>query len=105
MDQVEAYQIAFQKKFDAKSQVEKVISKAQDLLVALRGNAWRYANVLGTPMPDSNLKNTAVDLSQWPTAEQIRGAISTFHQAQAEAQKLWNDLPQNRQMGLSPPSN
>lgn len=47
--------------------------------------------------------HAAHDLSRWPSAETLRGALTALNAAFAVCHEKWGDVPHERQAGLAKP--
>src|SRR5271155_1663382 len=90
MDEVEKYQAAYKAASDASRDVTAMIRSikkaSQDL------DYWRSC-VIKDDAIRAATGTQEIDLSNWPSAPQLRDAIANWHRTRALVDQAWSEIP------------
>jgi len=104
-DPIGDYQGALQRLEEAQRHAERYVQTISEAARAL--NDWRNTSVsnvegIGFSVEVSRSPHT-INASNWPTAEQLARALTTWHGVMGDVSDTWRRIPAERRTGLNPP--
>lgn len=100
---IRAYQEALQKLEVVQHQAVNLASIVVRASEALEH--WQEVTVSNSGIrfpPEAHVYS--IDAKTWPTAQQLGEVLSSWHQMRHEMRNKWSAVPQDRRVGLRPPS-
>jgi len=103
-DPVAAYQDALSKLKSATAATEAVVRVVVDAGKKLE--RWRGTVIasVGGGYPLELARAPGINARDWPSAATLHKALTDWHEANTAVRNAWNAIPQERRVGLTPPS-
>jgi hypothetical protein len=99
---VSTYLSAYTAAQEAAMAVAKLMESVREISQPLLHN-WRSVILPGIVMHGSRERGSEVNLSRWPTSEQLHKAISEWHSKRRYVDQTWRNVPAEAQQGLKDP--
>ena len=96
---VDKYQDALRKLEAAKRKVAEMMQAVTAVTQKLSGDSWKTARP-----PGSRPGVLPIDLSRWPSGEELSRALTDYYDCRDTAGRVWEALPKDCQIGLRPPA-
>jgi|GEM_PF-2469307 len=103
-DSVKQYQQAFASLTEAEQRACEIVASVSSLAQTI--SDWRRLVITGATVPDQfrvmpNISRLSPD--KWPSFDDFRIAVSTYHEASLEAKNIWLNMTSDEKVGLNPP--
>jgi hypothetical protein len=85
----------------AAAEADRLAETVHDASVKLKN--WREVNFVNVDAQGAAGRGGTIDAREWPSAEQLAGAVALWHARQTEVRAAWEAVPPNRRAGLQPP--
>ena len=103
-DSVKQYQLAFASLTEAEQRACEIVASVSSLAQTI--SDWKHLVIPGATVPDQfrvmpNIPHLSPD--KWPSFDDFRKAVSTYHKASLEAKNIWLNMTSDEKVGLNPP--
>ena len=93
-DPVDTYRKALKARADAAKRLSAFSDMLRAVGEALRGS-W--------PMHHAGPVKVTIDVTSWPTSQQILDTVDAWNRAHTDATAAWDHIPDDDRVGLKPP--